>query len=66
MTTYTFEASRMKSRDTDQAIYVRHPLNVLQCFYIPKDAITDMSAIDGGPLWSITIPEKLAEEKGLL
>lgn len=66
MSTHTFEASRMKSRDTDQAIYVRHPLNVLQCFFIPKEAITDMSAINGGQMWSITIPENLAEEKGLL
>ncbi len=64
---YSFEAVRLTSRDTKEAIYVRHPKNLLTCLFLPKAAILHMSEIKGKQgYWFIEIPESLAEQKGLI
>ena len=60
----TFEALRPTSRDTDEAIYIRHPTQQLRCIFIPKAAIVHMSKGQGG-FWTIEIPENLAIEKDI-
>ena len=62
--TTTIEAIRLTSRDTPEAIYIRHPTQPLKCLFLPKDAIVHMSKMTGG-YWSIEIPENLATEKDL-
>lgn len=63
----TIEAVRLTSRDTDQAIYIRNPMNMLQCLFLPKAAITHMSKIEDQPgWWFIELPEQLATEKGII
>lgn len=63
----SIEAQRITSRDTDQAIYIRDPMNPLRCLFLPRAAITHMSKIEGQPgWWSIELPEKLATEKGII
>lgn len=66
MPTFIFQTVRFTSRDTKEAIYVRHPTNRLQFLFLPKEAVIHMSRdkIDG--TWTIEIPEKLAEDKGLI
>jgi hypothetical protein len=63
--TTTFEAIRLTSRDTPEAIYIRHPNQPLKCLFLPKAAIVHMSKTTGGH-WSIEIPENLAIEKDIL
>lgn len=64
MLTTTFDAIRLTSRDTAEAIYIRHPTQPLKCLFIPKDAIVHMSKLAKG-YWSIEIPENLAIEKDI-
>ena len=64
--TLTFEALRLISRDTREAIYIRHPKQILQCLFVPKEAIINMSKSEKNGYWSIEIPVSLAEEKGLI
>lgn len=65
MLTTTFEAIRLTSRDTAEAIYIRHPTQQLKCLFLPKAAIVHMSKLTKG-YWSIEIPETLATEKDIL
>ena len=64
--TFTFEAVRLVSRDTKEAIYIRHPKHVLTCLFLPKEAIINMSKSGKQGYWWIEIPETLAEKKGLI
>lgn len=64
MLTTTFEAIRLTGRDTPEAIYIRHPRQILRCLFIPKEAIINMSKGEKG-YWSIEIPENLAIEKDI-
>lgn len=63
--TTTFEAIRLTSRDTPEAIYIRHPSRPLKCLFLPRAAIVHMSKLTKG-YWSIEIPETLAIEKDIL
>lgn len=63
--TTTFEAIRLTSRDTPEAIYIRHPSQPLKCLFLPRAAIIHMSKVEKG-FWSIEIPENLAVEKDIL
>lgn len=62
--TTTFEAIRLTSRDTAEAIYIRHPRQPLRCLFLPKEAIVHMSKGEHG-YWTIDIPENLAIEKDI-
>lgn len=62
--TTTFEAIRLIGRDTNEAIYIRHPNQILRCLFIPKASIIHMSKGDKG-YWTIEIPENLAIEKDI-
>lgn len=66
MPTFIFRTMRLISRDTKEAIYVRHPDNKLQFLFLPKEAVIHMSKDDRDGLWTIEIPERLAEDKGLI
>lgn len=66
MPTFSFETVRFTSRDTKEAIYVRHPTNKLQFLFLPKEAVIHMSKDKTSGLWTIEIPERLAEDKGLI
>ncbi len=66
MPTYAFEAVRLKTRDTKEAIYIRHPSRILTCLFLPKEAIINMSETAKKGVWWIEIPESLAEQKGLI
>ena len=64
--TFTFETFRMTSRDTKEAIYVRHPTNELAFLFLPKEALISCKRSKKPWHWWIEIPESLAEEKGLI
>lgn len=66
MTDYTFDAVRLISRDTKEAYYLRHPKNPLVFLFLPKEAVRSIRKSGQPGLWSLTIPETLAEKKGLL
>lgn len=64
MITTTFETFRYTSRDTKEAIYIRHPDNAIRCLFLPKAGIINMTKGQKG-LWTIEIPNHLAEEKDI-
>lgn len=67
MAQVTLELKVLASRETDQAIYVNHPKNILKFLFLPKSEITgNVKSSKGGSRRDITIPEWLAEEHNLI
>lgn len=52
----------LKSRETDEAIYVAHPKNILKYLFLPKSQVSFKPAKEGGLWHDVDMPEWLAEE----
>lgn len=67
MASQIYEVRVLKTRETNEAIYVQNPNDPLKFAFIPKSEIKSDTRSAKGALWrNIEIPDWLAEDKDFI